>query len=60
MLDIYITVRYAISYKEPYIDTLDNTKVNHHWHMLYPTSHLTDNSTKCSIILVNAMLDTNT
>ena len=40
--------------QEPYIDTLGNTKANHNWHVLYPTSHLTKNTMKRSVILVNA------
>jgi hypothetical protein len=35
-------------------------KANHYWCMIYPTSHLADNSAKRSVILVNAGLDTNT
>jgi hypothetical protein len=46
--------------QEPYVDALGNTRANHHWHVLYPTSHLTNESTKRSVILVNTMLDTNT
>ena len=46
--------------QEPYIDTLGNTKANHNWRVLYPTSHLTNNTVKCSVILVNATLNTNT
>ena len=46
--------------QEPYIDALGNTKANHNWHILYPMSHLTNNSPKCSVILVNVLLDMNT
>jgi Endonuclease-reverse transcriptase len=46
--------------QEPYIDTLGNTKANHYWRVIYPTSHLDDGSAKRSIILVNAGLDTDT
>src|SRR6266481_9969488 len=45
--------------QEPYIDTFGNTKANSKWHTLYPSSHLTDEATDRSIILVNAALDTN-
>jgi len=46
--------------QEPYIDARGNTKANPNWRVLYPSSHLTDNTTKRSLILVNSKLDTNT
>jgi hypothetical protein len=46
--------------QEPYIDALGNTKANHNWRVIYPTSHLADTSTKRSVVLVNATMDTNT
>src|SRR6266481_1666324 len=45
--------------QEPDIDTYGNTKATSHWHTIYPSSHLSNNSTKRSVILVNANLDTN-
>src|SRR6266481_4194791 len=36
-----------------------NTKATLHWHTVYPSSHLSDSSTKHSVILVNANLDSN-
>src|SRR6266481_7713720 len=45
--------------QEPYIDAYGNTKATSRWHTVYPSSHLSDNSTKCSVILVNANLDSN-
>src|SRR6266481_2002222 len=45
--------------QEPYIDMYGNIKATSHWHTIYPSSHLSDNSTKRSVILVNANLDSN-
>src|SRR6266481_4526292 len=45
--------------QEPYIDMFGNTKVNSKWHTIYPSSHLTDNATNRSVILVNVALDSN-
>src|SRR6266481_1027539 len=45
--------------QEPYIDTYGNTKATSHWHTIYLSSHLSNNSTKRSVILVNTNLDTN-
>src|SRR6266481_3766608 len=45
--------------QEPYIDTLGNTKADSKWHTLYPSAHLTDDTTNRSVILVNTVLDTN-
>ena len=46
--------------QEPYIDSFGNTKANSKWHTVYPSSHLTNNDTNRSVILVNMALDTNT
>ena len=46
--------------QEPYINNLGNTKVTSRWHVIYPSSHLTDSSACRSVILVNVELDTNT
>src|SRR6266481_7705694 len=45
--------------QELYIDMYGNTKATLHWHTVYPSSHLSDSSTKHSVILVNANLDSN-
>ncbi len=45
--------------QEPYIATFGNTKANSQWHTIYPTSHLTDNTTNRSVILVNTEIDMN-
>src|SRR6266481_5733790 len=45
--------------QEPYIDTLGNTKANSKWHTIYPSTHLTDDTTNRSVILVNTALNTN-
>ena len=45
--------------QELYIDSFGNTRANHHWRVVYPSSHLADTSAKCSIILVKTTLDTN-
>ena len=45
--------------QEPYIDMLGNMKANSKWHTLYPLSHHTNNATNRSVILVNAVLDSN-
>lgn len=46
--------------QEPYLDKYGNAKANKNWRVIYPSSHLTDNSTVRSVILVNTQLDTNT
>ena len=46
--------------QELYINNLGNTKATSRWHVIYPSSHLTDGSACRSVILVNAELDTNT
>ena len=48
-----------LALQEPYIDTFGNTKANSRWHIVYPSSHLTNNTTNRSVILVNAVLDVN-
>ena len=45
--------------QEPYINSFGNTKATSRWHVIYPSSHLTDSSVCRSIILVNALLDIN-
>lgn len=45
--------------QEPYIDSFGNTRANHHWQVIYPSTHLANSSVKRSIILVNTRLDTN-
>ena len=45
--------------QEPYINNLGNTKATSRWHVIYPSSHLADDSTCRSVILVNTALDTN-
>src|SRR6266481_1878718 len=45
--------------QELYIDAYGNTKATSCWHTVYPSSHLSDSSTKCLVILVNANLDSN-
>ena len=45
--------------QEPYIDSFGNMKANLRWHVVYPSLHLTNNSTNRSVILVNAALDMN-
>ena len=45
--------------QEPYIDNLGNTKATSRWHVIYPSSHLADDSACRTVILVNAVLDTN-
>lgn len=45
--------------QEPYINSLGNTKANHHWRVIYPSSNLSDTSMKQSVILVNTKLDMN-
>ena len=45
--------------QEPYIDSFGNTKATSRWHVLYPSSHLSDSSTCRSVILVNSVLDMN-
>ena len=45
--------------QELYIDAFRNTKATSKWHVIYPSSHLADNSTCSSVILVNTALDTN-
>ena len=46
--------------QEAYINNLGNTKATSRWHVIYPSSHLTDGSACRSAILVNMELDTNT
>ena len=48
-----------LALQEPYIDTFGNTKANSRWHVVYLLSHLTNNTTNRSVILVNAVLDVN-
>ena len=45
--------------QEPYIDGFGNTKATSRWHVIYPSSHIADSSKCRSVILVNALLDTN-
>ena len=45
--------------QELYIDSFGNTKANSWWHVVYPSSHLTNNSTTRSVILVKAAQDMN-
>ncbi|KAG2068646.1 hypothetical protein BDR04DRAFT_951632, partial [Suillus decipiens] len=47
--------------QELYINFLYNTSVNHHWHVLYPSKHLTNPQQKSqAITLVNTSINTNT
>ena len=45
--------------QELYIDNLGNMKATSRWHVIYPSSHLTDGSACRSVILVNMELDMN-
>src|SRR6266481_7652232 len=45
--------------QELYIDTFGNMKANSKWHTIYPSTHLTDDTTNRSVILVNMALDMN-
>ena len=45
--------------QELYIDNLSNMKATSRWHVIYPSSHLADDSACRTVILVNAALDTN-
>src|ERR1700690_4371177 len=45
--------------QEPYIDSYNNTKATNNWRVVYPSSHLADDSKVRSVILVNTKLDTN-
>src|SRR6266481_4376798 len=43
-----------LALQEPYIDKLGNTKANSQWHVVYPTSHLANDVTCRSVMLLNA------
>ncbi|KNZ74584.1 hypothetical protein J132_06538 [Termitomyces sp. J132] len=45
--------------QEPYIDKLNNTRASSAWRVIYPTSHLTNNTCSRLVILVNRQMDTN-
>ena len=45
--------------QEPFIDSYGNTKATKDWWVTYPSHHLTTDHPVCSVILVNANLDTN-
>ena len=49
----------VLALQEPYIESFGNMKANSRWHVVYLSSHLTNNSTNRSVILVNAALDVN-
>src|SRR6266481_2377464 len=48
-----------LALQEPYVDKLGKTKENSQWHIVYPTSHLANNVTCRSMMLLNAVLDVN-
>jgi hypothetical protein len=46
--------------QEPHINFLRNTSANHHWHVLYPSQHLTHPQQRTrTVILISTKLDTN-
>ena len=46
--------------QEPWLDTLGNTRGNHHWQIIYPSNRYTDgHNTLRSIILINTRIPTN-
>ena len=45
--------------QEPHIDFLKLTRANHHWTVVYPTSHLSKPETSRSITLVNSKMSKN-
>src|SRR3981189_2525687 len=49
----------VILLQEPYIDAYGNTKVTSNWRVVYPSSHLANDSVVRSVILINSKLDTN-
>ncbi|KAJ8582675.1 hypothetical protein M405DRAFT_699450, partial [Rhizopogon salebrosus TDB-379] len=50
-----------LAIQEPHINFLRNTRANHHWHVLYPTHHLTHPQQRSrAVTLVRSQLDTNT
>jgi hypothetical protein len=48
-----------LTFQEPYIDTLGNTRASRKWRVVYPTTKFTDKSRVRSTILVNSLLNTN-
>ena len=51
--------RDILALREPYIDTLGNTKANSWWHVVYPSPHLTNSTIDRLVLLINAVLDVN-
>lgn len=46
--------------QEPHINFLRNTSANHHWHVLYPSQHLTHPQQRTrAVILISTKLDMN-
>ena len=46
----------VIAFQEPYIDFLGNTRASHDWHVIYPSTHLSLNEPKRSVILIRSNL----
>ncbi|ETW82578.1 hypothetical protein HETIRDRAFT_316812, partial [Heterobasidion irregulare TC 32-1] len=46
----------VIAFQEPYIDFLGNTRASHDWHVLYPSTHLSSNEPKRSVLLIRSNL----
>ena len=49
----------VLALQEPYINSFSNTKANSRWHIIYPSSHLTNSTINRSVILISASLDVN-
>src|ERR1700690_2653779 len=45
--------------QEPYLDSFGNTKATSNWHVIYPSSRFTNDSTVRSVMLINTKLNTN-
>ena len=44
--------------QEPYLDSMNKTRANSHWIVIYPTTHATDPKKTRAVILVNKKLST--
>jgi hypothetical protein len=50
-----------LTLREPYTNPLNNTTVNHHYHVVYPTIRYTDSSKRIrAVTLISNLLNTNT
>ncbi|KAI0762485.1 hypothetical protein C8Q74DRAFT_1206333 [Fomes fomentarius] len=46
----------AVCLQEPWLDQWHNTRANHNWHVLYPSTHYTNPALTCSVMYISTRL----